>query len=104
MACLPVQSEGPLRASGCSPVEIPPRAPPGFPQSHSRGQEGDSLGCALPTLLSLSLLDGDENIFTSPLVTGFLGGPQSSLQGGPWKEYAVSTLQLQAKCDLEDLG
>ena len=80
------------------------QSPLGFPQSHIRGQGGDSPGWALPTLFSLSILDGDENVFTSPLVTGFLGGPQSSLQGGPWKEYAVSTLQLQAKCDLEDLG
>ena len=68
-----------------------------------RWQGGDSPGWALPTLLSLSLLDGDENVFTRPLVTGLLGGPQSVLQGETWKAYAVSTFQLQAKCDLEDL-
>ena len=80
------------------------QSPPGFPQSHIRGQGGDCPGWALPTLLSLSLLDGNENVFTRPLVTGLLGGPQSGLQGEPWKAYAVSTFQPQAKCDLEDLG
>ena len=103
MACLPVQSEGPLGAYGCCRLRFLAE-PPGFPQSHGRGQGRASPGWALPTSLSLSLLDGDENVCPSPLVTGLVGGPQRGLQGEPWKAYAVSTFQLQAQCDLEDLG
>ena len=50
MACLPVQPEGPLRAFGCLPVEVSPRAPPG-PLSHMVGgrerllQGGHCLHC-----------------------------------------------------------
>ena len=77
---------------------------PGFPQSHGRGQGRASPGWALLALLSLSVLDEGENVSPSPLATGLVGGPQRALQGGLWKAYAVSTSQLQAQCDLEDLG
>ncbi|CAM9120221.1 unnamed protein product [Rangifer tarandus platyrhynchus] len=78
VACLPVQSEGPLRASGCFQLRFLP-GPPRFSQLPGRGQGRYSSGWALPGLLSLSLLDGDENVFLSPLLTWVFGWSPESL-------------------------
>ena len=78
VACLPVQSEGPLRASGCFQLRFLPE-PPKFSQLPGRRQGRYSPGWALPGLLSLSLLDGDENVFLSPLLTWVFGWSPESL-------------------------
>ena len=75
VACFPFESEGLLRASGCFQLRFLPE-PPRFSELPGRGQGSYSPGWALPGLLSLSLLDREENDFLSPLLTWFLGGPQ----------------------------
>ena len=65
------------------PAEVPPRAP-GFSELPGRGQGRYSPVWALPGLLSLYLWDGDENDFLSPLLTWFLGGPQSHWWSSRW--------------------
>ena len=62
VACLPVQSEGPLRAYGCHQVGVLPGAL-GFLHSPVRGQERDSSEGKLPLLLSLSLPDEPGGAF-----------------------------------------
>ena len=76
VACLPVQSEGPLRAYGCHQVGVLPGAL-GFLHSPVRGQERDSSEGKLPLLLSLSLPDEPGGAFPRSWLTGILSGPQS---------------------------
>ena len=58
--------------------------PARFPQSPMKGQWGDSTGGELPLLLLLSFLDGAEDFFPSPWLTGLLGGPQGHWWPSRW--------------------